>query len=74
MIWLSGLGAFVTCSEFGYPHDLAVAFDAVCIVDEAIEDTQRPPAQSDGRVRCGEVPRWLGAAGSEYSLFTSQNE
>jgi hypothetical protein len=38
MIWLSGLGAFVTCIEFGFPHALAVEFDAVGIVDEAIED------------------------------------
>ena len=38
MIWLSGLGAFVTCSEFGFPHALAVEFDAVGIVDEAIEN------------------------------------
>ena len=38
MIWLSGLGAFVTCSEFGFPHALAVEFDAVGIVDEAVED------------------------------------
>lgn len=34
--WLSVLGAFVTCSEFGFPHALAVEFDAIGVVDEAI--------------------------------------
>ena len=39
MVWLSGLGAFVTRSEFGFPYALAVEFDAVGIVCEAIKDS-----------------------------------
>jgi hypothetical protein len=32
------LGAFVTCFEFGFAHALAVKFDAIGIVHEAVED------------------------------------
>lgn len=33
---MSVLGSFVTWSEFGFPHALTVAFDAVCAVHEAV--------------------------------------
>ena len=36
--WVSSLGVFVTCFEFGFPHALAVEFDAVGIMHEAVED------------------------------------
>jgi hypothetical protein len=35
--WLSALGAFVTCFEFGLPHALPLKFDAIRVVYEAVK-------------------------------------